>query len=156
MYLISSPVFQYDDHRLKELTMNTQPLCNERRFYRYPMFRVIAILDHAEDVRTALDALERDGVDVSKVNLLTGQPGARVLDRTGRAHGWGARLLRLFLRGAYEGEALEAHERALEEGRNVIFVPVQGNEEGLRVVEILRAAGGHYILHVHPWNVAVP
>ena len=118
--------------------MNTQPLCNERRFYRYPMFRVVAILDHAEDVRTALDALERDGVDVSKVNLLTGQAGARVLDRTGRAHGWGARLLRLFQRGAYEGEALEAHERALEDGRNVIFVPVQGNEESLRVVEILR------------------
>src|SRR5690242_2288982 len=101
MYRISRPVFQYNDHRLKELTMNTQPLCNERRYYRHPMFRVAAILDHAEDVRIALDALERDGVDVSKVNLLKGQPGARVLDRTGRAHGWGARLLRLFQRGAY-------------------------------------------------------
>ena len=136
--------------------MNTQPLCNERRFYRYPMFRVAAILDDAEDTRTALDGLERAGVDISKVNLLTGQEGARVLDRTGRRHGWGARLLRLLQRGAYEGDALEAHERALEEGRNVIFVPVSGDEESFRIVEILRAAGGHYVLHFHPWHVALP
>lgn len=137
-------------------TMNRQPLVNERRFYRYPMFRVVAILDRDEDVRAALDALERDGVDVSTVNVLAGQEGARVLDRTGRARGWGARLLRLFQRGAYEGEALKAHERALTEGRNVVFVPVTGNEESFRVVETLRAAGGYYVLHFHPWNVALP
>jgi hypothetical protein len=136
--------------------MNRQPLRNERRFYRYPMFRVAAILDDADDTRTALDGLERAGVDISKVNLLTGQEGARLLDRTGRRHGWGARLLRLLQRGAYEGDALEAHERALEEGRNVIFVPAPGNEESFRIVEILRAAGGHYVLHFHPWHVALP
>jgi hypothetical protein len=136
--------------------MNRQPLVNEHRFYRYPMFRVAAILDGDEDTRTALDALERQGVDVSKVNLLTGQEGAHVLDRTGRRHGWGARLLRLLQRGAYEGEALEAHDRALEEGRNVIFVPARGNDASQRIVDILRAAGGHYVLHFHPWNVALP
>ena len=120
------------------------------------MFRVAAILDDADDTRTALDALERAGVDVSKVNLLTGQQGARVLDRTGRRHGWCARLLRLLQRGAYEGDALQAHEQALEDGRNVIYVPVQGNEESYRVIEILRAAGGHYLLQFHPWHVALP
>jgi hypothetical protein len=64
--------------------------------------------------------------------------------------------LRLFQRGAYEGDALEAHERALEDGRNVIFVPARGNDESDRVVKILRGAGGRYILHFHPWNVALP
>jgi hypothetical protein len=137
-------------------TTHEQPLRNERRFYRYPMFRIAAILDDADDTRTAVDALERAGVDVSKVNLLTGREGARLLDRTGRSHGWGARLLRLLQRGAYEGDALEAHERALKEGRNVIYVPARGNEESYRVAEILRAAGGHYILHFQPWNVALP
>jgi hypothetical protein len=137
-------------------TINRQPLHNERRFYRYPMFRVAAILDDADDTRTALDALDRAGVDVSKINLLTGQEGARVLDRTGRRHGRAARLLRLLQQGAYEGEALEAHEHALEDGHNVIFVPVQGNEESYRVIEILRAAGGRYVLHFHPWHVALP
>jgi len=137
-------------------TTNLQPLRDERRFYRYPMFRVAAILDDADDTRTALDALERAGVDVSKVNLLTGQQGARVLDRTGRRHCRGARLLRLLQRGAYEGDALQAHEEALEDSRNVIYVPVQGNEESYRVIKILRAAGGHYVLHFHPWNVSLP
>ncbi len=137
-------------------TTNLQPLRNERRFHRYPMFHVAAILDDADDTRTALDALERAGVDVSKVNLLTGRQGAHVLDRTVRRHGWGARLLRQLQRGAYEGDALQAHEEALEDGRNVIYVPVQGNEESHRVIEILRAAGGHYVVHFHPWNVSLP
>jgi hypothetical protein len=136
--------------------MSRQPVLNENRFYRYPMFRVTAILDDAEDTRAALEALEQDGVDLSKVNLLTGREGARRLDRTGRVHGWAARLLRLLQRGAYEGEALEAHERALENGHNVIFVPARGNDASDRIVKILRAAGGRYILHFHPWNVALP
>ena len=68
----------------------------------------------------------------------------------------GARLLRLLQRGAYEGEALEAHERALADGRTVIFVPARGNDESDRVIEILRAAGGHYVLHFHPWSVSLP
>ena len=137
-------------------TIHRQPLRNEHRFYVYPMFRVAAILDDADDTRTALDTLEQAGVDLSTVNLLTGQEGARALDRTGRRRGWGARLLRLLQRGAYEGEALEAHEHALEDGRNVIFVPARGNAESYRAAEILRAAGGHYILHFHPWHVALP
>ena len=137
-------------------TIDRQPLRNGRRFHLYPMFRVAAILDDADDTCTALDALERAGVDVSTVDLLTGREGARALDRTGRRHGWGARLLRLLQRGAYEGEALEAHEHALEDGRNVIFVPARGNADSYRVAEILRAAGGHYILHFHPWHVALP
>jgi hypothetical protein len=136
--------------------MNRQPLLDERRIHRYPMFRVAAILHDADDTRAALDALERDGVDVSRVDLLTGQEGARRPDRSGRAPGWGARLLRLLRRGAYEREALQAHERALAEGCNVIFVPARGNEESYRIVDILRAAGGRYVLHVHPWNVALP
>jgi hypothetical protein len=92
-------------------------------------------------------------VDVSTVNLLTGEEGARLLDRTGRAHGLRARLLRLIQRGAYEGDALEAHDRALKQGRHVIFVPARDIEQSERVIEILRAAGGHYILKFRRWNI---
>ena len=136
--------------------MNRQPLLNERRFHPYAMFRVAAILDGADDTRSALEALERDGVDVSRVDLLTGQEGAHRPDRSGRARGRGAWLRRVLRRGAYEREALQAHERALAKGRNVISVPARGNEETFRIVDILRAAGGHHVLHVHPWNVALP
>ena len=79
-----------------------QPTTDPQRAAFLPLSHVpvAAILDDAEDTRTALDALERAGVDAAKVNLLTGHEGARVLDRTGRSHGWGARLLRLLQRGA--------------------------------------------------------
>jgi hypothetical protein len=100
-----------------------QPRRNENRFYRYPMRRVSAIIDDDAGLQAALDALPQTGVDVSKVHVLTGQVGARLLDRRGTGHGLPARLLRLAQWGAYEGNALEAHERALKNGHNVIFVP---------------------------------
>ena len=65
----------------------SRPRRNENRFYRYPMRRVSAIIDDTADLRTALDALPRAGVDVSKVHVLTGPVGARLLDRGGTGHG---------------------------------------------------------------------
>ena len=72
-------------------TIDRQPLRNAHRFTLYPMFRVAAILDDADDTRTALDTLEQAGVDLSTVDLLTGREEARALGRTGRRRGWGAR-----------------------------------------------------------------
>jgi hypothetical protein len=98
---------------------------NENRFYRYPMRRVSAIIDDVAGLEVALDALSQTGVDLSKVHVLTGPEGARLLDRSGTGHGLWARLLRRAQWGAYEGNALEAHERALKSGHNVIFVPLR-------------------------------
>lgn len=133
----------------------SRPHRNENRFYRYPMRRVSAIIDDTADLRTALDALPRAGVDVSKVHVLTGPEGARLLDRGGTGHGLRARLLRLAQRGAYEGNALEAHERALKDGHHVVFVPVRSDEQRSRIVEVLRAAGGYHLLHFRPWSIEV-
>jgi hypothetical protein len=130
-----------------------QPRRNENRFYRYPMRRVSAIIDDDAGLQAALDALPQTGVDVSKVHVLTGQVGARLLDRSGTGHGLPARLLRLAQWGAYEGNALEAHERALKNGHNVIFVPVGSADQRSRIVEVLRTAGGHYLLHFRPWSI---
>ncbi len=135
--------------------MSQQPRRNEARFYRYPMRRIVAIIDGDANLKTALDALQQAGVDVTKVNVLSGPEGARLLDRTGARHGLGARLLRLAQLGAYEGNALQNHERALNAGQNVIYVPVRGENQRSRVVDILRAAGGHYLLHFRPWSIEV-
>jgi hypothetical protein len=133
--------------------MAEQPRVNEDRFYRYPMHRVVAIIDDERRVGTALHALQQAGLDVTAVNVLSGPDGARLLDRTGAQHGLRARLLRLTQRGAYEGTALQAHESALNNGQQVIYVPVQGDPERRRVVDILRAAGGHDLLHFRRWGV---
>jgi hypothetical protein len=132
-----------------------QPRRNEVRFYRYPLRRVVAVIDDDANVQAALRALEQAGVDVTKVNVLMGLEGARLLDRTGAGHGLRARLLRLAQWGAYEGDALNYHERALNDGRNVIYVPVRGDDQRVRVVDILRAAGGHYLLYFRLWSIEI-
>ncbi len=78
--------------------MNQQPRRNEKRFYRYPMRRVAAVIDDDAGLGCALDVLTQAGTNVSKVNVLSGPEGARLLDRTGTGHGLGARLLRLVQR----------------------------------------------------------
>jgi hypothetical protein len=133
--------------------MGQLPRRNEDRFYRYPMRRVVAIIDDDPGVEAALQNLRQAGVDVGAVNVLSGPEGARLLDRTGTGHGLRARLLRLLQRGAYESEALQAHETALTNGHHVIYVPVSNDDERANVVEILSAAGGHHRLFFGRWGI---
>jgi hypothetical protein len=86
--------------------VDEHPRRNENRFYRYPTRRVTAVIDDDAGVQSALNALRQAGVNVTKVNVLSGPEGARLLDRTGTRHGLRARLLRLAQRGVYEGDAL--------------------------------------------------
>ena len=132
-----------------------QPRRNEVRFYRYPLRRVVAVIDDDANVQAALRALGQAGVDVTKVNVLMGLEGARLLDRTGAGHGLRAQLLRLAQWGAYEGDALDIHERALNDGRNVVYVPVRGDHQRARVVDILRTAGGQYLLYFRLWSIEI-
>ena len=92
-------------------------------------------------------------MDVTTVNVLSGPHGARLLDRTGTGHGIRARLLRLLQRGAYEDDALQAHEAALARGHDVIYVPVKNEEERKKVADILRASGGRYRLYFGRWSI---
>ena len=131
----------------------SQPRRNERRFYLYPQRRVVAVLDDEADVRAAVDGLRQAGLDVTKVNVLSGPEGARLLDPAGTKHGPGARFLRLLQRGVFEGEALQVHERALNAGHHVIYVPVRGDGQQTQVVGILRSAGGYALLHFRRWSV---
>jgi hypothetical protein len=117
------------------------------------MRRVTAVIDDDAGVQSALNALRQAGVNVTKVNVLSGPEGARLLDRTGSRHGLRARLLRLAQRGVYEGDALEAHERALSHGHHVLFVPVRDEEQLSRVADILRSVGGQYLLRFRMWSI---
>lgn len=133
--------------------MSQQPRRNQQRFYRYPMHRVVAIIDDDTGIDAAVDALSKAGVDVAAVDVLSGSDGARRLDAAGTAHGMRGRLLRLLQQGAYEGNALQAHEEALDAGHHVVYVPVRGDDQRERVVDILHAAGGRYLLYFRRWNI---
>jgi hypothetical protein len=130
-----------------------QPRRNEPRFYRYPIGRVVAVIDDSEELEAVLGDLEEAGVDVTSVNVLSGSDGARLLDRTGAAHGVRARLLRLLQQSAPERELIADHYRALAQGRHVVYVPVRGDDQRDRVVDIFRDHDGSGILHFHRWTI---
>jgi hypothetical protein len=99
-----------------------QPRRNEKRSYRYPLHRVVAVLDDAPNLGLALADLGAAGIDVSKVNVLSGPPGVILLDPTGVRHGLRGRFLRWRQRYGYETDALQAHTAALLNGQHVVYV----------------------------------
>lgn len=132
--------------------MSDQPGRNRSRFYTYPMHRMVAILDDVAGLETALGKLREAGVDVAHVDVLTGPEGARLLDRRGKRHGFLGRLLRLVQWTASENDALDVHADALENGRNVVYVPVEGEDQKARAAAALRAAGGHHLVYFGRWT----
>ncbi len=127
--------------------MSDQPHRNEPVFYRYPMQRLVAVLDEGVGVDEALQRLREIGVDLSAVHVLSGIEGAALLDRRGERHGLKARLLRLLQWTSAENDTLEIHDRALRDGGHVLYVPVRGEDRKERVAEALRAAGGHHLVY---------
>ena len=127
--------------------MSDHPHRNEPMFYRYPMQQLVAVLDDGTGVDEALQQLRQIGVDLSAVHVLSGTEGAALLDRRGERHGPKARLLRLLQWTASENDALEMHDRALQDGGHVLYVPVRGEGRKGRVAEALRAAGGHHLVY---------
>jgi hypothetical protein len=138
------------------IALSQQPRRNEDRFYRYPMNRVVAILDYEAHVDAALEALAAAGINTTRVNVLSGTDGVHLLDRAGLRHGLRARLLRLAQRTAYEDDALRLHEQALQDGHHIVYVPVRSRDEADRVAGLLREAGGYHLLYFRRWSVEKP
>ena len=134
--------------------MHGPPRRNEDRFYRYPTNRIVAVLPDEERLHAALRELERAGVPIPAVTVLSGPKGADQLDQSGADHGLRGRLLRLFQGGAYESEVARTHERALNDGQHVIYVPVHDKKERTRVADVLRAAGGRYLIYFGRWSIS--
>ena len=127
--------------------MSDQPHRNEPMSYRYPMQRLVAVLDDETAVDGALQQLGRTGIDLSTVHVLSGREGAALLDRRGEGHGLRARLLRLLQWTSAENDTLDVHDQALRDGGHVLYVPVRGEDRKEQVAEALRAAGGHHLVY---------
>jgi hypothetical protein len=133
--------------------MSEQPRFNEDRYYRYPKGRIAAVLNDDRNLEEALAHLPEADVNLADVNVLSGFEGMQLLDRKGARRGLRSRLLRIAQLTAYEGTALDNHEQALRNGHYIIYVPVKGEQQTQSVLDILRRAGGHYLLQFHRWTV---
>jgi hypothetical protein len=133
--------------------MSQQPRFNEDRYYRYPKGRIAAVLDEDRNLEEAVKHLPEAKVNLADVNVLSGFEGMQLLDRKGARRGLRSRLVRFAQLTAYEGTALDNHERALRNGHYIIYVPVKGEQQTQSVIETLRRSGGHYLLQFHRWTV---
>ena len=77
--------------------------------------------------QSEIPALSRElasaGVDVSAVEILCGEQGARTLDAHGRYHCLRARIVRAFQQIGYDENTLAIYDEALGDGELVLHVP---------------------------------
>ena len=73
-----------------------EPQVNVDHFYHRPTFRVVGLLSGQSEMQALSRDLASAGVDVSAVEILCGEQGARILDAHGRYHGLRARIVRAF------------------------------------------------------------
>src|SRR5215469_11841842 len=97
-----------------------EPQINVDHFYHRPVFHVVGLLTENSEIPAISNDLTSAGVDVTAVEILCGEQGARILDEHGRYHGLRGRIVRAFQRLGYDQETLEIYDEALREGELVL------------------------------------
>lgn len=124
-------------------------------FIRYPINRVVGIIDNGQDVQAALRDLRVAGFAADHVNVLTGEEGAHRLDVKGDEHGPLAHLVRSTqqLLGDYEIKEATRDAQELFAGHFGIGVTVRDKGERDQARQILKAHHGHHINYYGRWLV---
>ena len=112
----------------------------------YPAGRVLAVLDDRGAADRVVETLR--AMQITEVERFEGAGDADRFDATGRRHGPVARAHRTVQFSLMDQlPAMAWYEAALREGRTVIAVRTRNRPTTLRVVEVLKAVGGHFINH---------
>jgi hypothetical protein len=116
------------------------------RFLGSARGRLLAVLDSPDALAAVERALGEMGVAAAATEVFTGDEGAAAFDSSGGRHGPLARLLRTVQFTLMDQMPDFAYyEAAARQGRSVMSVKPRNEAEMRRAVEILRAAGGHFI-----------
>jgi hypothetical protein len=116
-----------------------------RRSFAYPTDQLLAVIDDPVAATEAGRALVAAGFPAADVTVLRGDEGADRLDGLGRSGPW-RRIVRAFQFITMDQMPdFLTYEAALRDGRAVIAVRVQDRPSMLRVRDLLRAAGGHFM-----------
>jgi hypothetical protein len=100
-----------------------EPQINVDHFYHRPVYHVVRLLTKNSELPAISTDLASAGVDVTAVEILCGEHGARILDEHGRYHGLHARIVRAFQRLGYDETTLEIYDEALRKGDLLLQVP---------------------------------
>ena len=115
-------------------------------FIGYPRGKVLAVFDTPAAATAAERALGAAGVPDSNVERFEGAAAADQFDASGARHGVIARALRAMQFSLMDQlPAMAWYEAALRDGKVVLTFHTRDRATTLRIVEVLRSAGGHYI-----------
>jgi hypothetical protein len=115
-------------------------------FIGYPRRKVLAVFDTPAAATAAERALAAPGVPGGDVERFEGAAAADQFDASGARHGVLARALRAMQFGLMDQlPAMAWYEAALRDGKVVIAVRTGDRATTLKIVEVLRSAGGHFI-----------
>jgi len=114
----------------------------------YPAGKVLVVFDTAADADRAVEAVRSTAGAGATIERFSGPADADRFDATGRRHGPIARVLRTVQFSLMDQlPAMAWYEAALREGRTVLAVRTRNRPMTLKVVEALKATGGHFINH---------
>ena len=124
-------------------------------FIRYPINKVVGIIDDMGDCQAALRDLQAAGFTGHQVQVLTGEKGAHRIDVKGDEHGPLAHIVRSTqkLLGDYEIEDATRYEQELLAGHFGIGVTARDDEDRDQARQILKAHHGHFINFYGRWIV---
>jgi hypothetical protein len=115
-------------------------------FIGYPRRKVLAVFDTPAAASAAERALGAAGVPDGDVEGFEGVEAADQFDASGARHGIVARSLRAVQFSLMDQlPAMAWYEAALRAGKVVLAVRTGDRATTLRIVELLRSAGGHFI-----------
>ena len=121
------------------------------RFIGYPTGSVLAVFESSSEADAAtadLGVAPAGGEQGSMLEIerFEGVADADRFDATGERHGVVARMRRAMQFSLMDQlPAMAWYEAALREGKSVLAVRTTSRADTLRVVEVLKAAGGHFI-----------
>jgi hypothetical protein len=136
------------DHGLSRTAIPSRTADTARvaRFIGYPDRQVVAVFDSDAAADRAVTALREAGRAPEAIQRFAGPADADRFDATGAAHGVIAQVRRAVQFSLMDQlPAMAWYEAALRQGRTVVAVRTAKRAETLRVVDVMKAAGGHFI-----------
>ena len=122
------------------------PRVNQSDFVATRRSSVAAIIPDGRLVEVTV-ALAGVGVDLTQVDVLQGEIGARILDFDGTEHGLWAHVVRSLQKLGTASNERENFAHALTNGESAIIIPVHSGVDPTIYARILNEHGGRRIIH---------